>query len=103
MMKTIAALTLLVAYAAAESIELGAMPGLTTKPCWKSFSGYLDTPTNRSLFHFYHESTADSANKPVVMWLNGGPGCSSVSGMFTELGPYVVGADQNVSLNPYAW
>lgn len=23
--------------------------------------------------------------------------------MFTELGPYVVGKDQKVTLNPYAW
>lgn len=37
------------------------------------------------------------AGKPLVLWLTGGPGCSSLSGMFGELGPLVIGEDMHVS------
>ena len=43
-------------------------------------------PSDKNLFYWYHESTTDAASKPLVLWLNGGPGCSSLGGMFTELG-----------------
>ncbi|RHY70494.1 hypothetical protein DYB34_014111, partial [Aphanomyces astaci] len=39
----------------------------------------------------------------LVLWLNGGPGCSSLGGFFTELGPFVVQSDLSVKRNPYAW
>lgn len=45
------------------------------------------------LFYWYHEAVSNSSQKPLVLWLNGGPGCSSLGGMFTELGPFVVGMD----------
>jgi carboxypeptidase C (cathepsin A) len=35
--------------------------------------------------------------------MNGGPGCSSLAGMFSELGPFVVDEKQQITLNPYAW
>ena len=46
---------------------------------------------------------SDPEDKPLVLWLNGGPGCSSLGGMFTELGPFVLDADLNVTLNPYSF
>lgn len=49
------------------------------------------------------ESRNDPANDPVVLWLNGGPGCSSLTGLFMELGPSTV--DENIKLvsNEHAW
>ena len=39
------------------------------------------------------------------MWLNGGPGCSSLGGLITEHGPIVLSRNetQGVILNPYTW
>jgi carboxypeptidase C (cathepsin A) len=39
------------------------------------------------------------------MWFNGGPGCSSLLGVFQELGPYVIDSDNNPSQfrNPWSW
>ena len=91
--------------ALAQSHTITSLPRLTAKPCWKQSSGYLPTGTSREthLFYWFHEATAQAASKPVVLWLNGGPGCSSLGGMFTELGPLVVGMDGNVTFNPYSW
>ena len=89
---------------ASNSDLIEGLPGAPVAQCWKSFSGYLEVEAGKKkLFHWYHEATEDPASKPVVLWLNGGPGCSSLGGMFTELGPYVLDADMGMSLNPYSW
>lgn len=35
--------------------------------------------------------------------LQGGPGASSLFGMLTENGPYLVNATNGLNLNPYSW
>ena len=55
-------------------------------PDVKSYSGYLDTGNGRDLFFYFFESRSDPSNDPVLMWINGGPGCSSSLGLFMELG-----------------
>lgn len=45
----------------------------------------------------------DSMTKPLLLWLNGGPGSSSILGFLTELGPYLMNATGGLMENPYAW
>ena len=39
----------------------------------------------------------------MVLWLNGGPGCSSLTGLFLELGPATIDNKLNIVHNPYSW
>ncbi|RHY88374.1 hypothetical protein DYB35_008671, partial [Aphanomyces astaci] len=55
------------------------------------------------LFYWLVHSESDPRTDPLVLWLNGGPGCSSLAGLFTELGPFVVEGDLSVKRNKYAW
>jgi len=42
---------------------------------------------------------------PLVLWLNGGPGCSSLDGFFYENGPFKFGSGDSLSIvkNPFSW
>jgi vitellogenic carboxypeptidase-like protein len=39
----------------------------------------------------------------VVLWLQGGPGATSLYGLFTENGPLVVETNQTLSTRQYSW
>ncbi|KAB5557927.1 Alpha/Beta hydrolase protein [Coniochaeta sp. 2T2.1] len=70
----------------------------------KQYSGYLDDEANdKHLFYWFFESRNDPKNDPVVLWLNGGPGCSSLTGLFLELGPSSLDKKLNTVYNPHSW
>ncbi|KAJ4982160.1 hypothetical protein NE237_032997 [Protea cynaroides] len=60
----------------------------------------------RALFYWFYEASSQSEEKPLVLWLNGGPGCSSVGyGATQEIGPFIVDHTDGSGLkfNPYSW
>ena len=97
-------LLLLEAGAVLAGSRVRGLPGIQDDQlCFRHFSGYLPTKDQKQLFYWYHEAVRTPNEKPVVLWLNGGPGCSSLGGMFTELGPFVIDQNYNISLNPFSW
>uniref|UniRef100_A0A8D2KYT3 Carboxypeptidase n=1 Tax=Varanus komodoensis TaxID=61221 RepID=A0A8D2KYT3_VARKO len=80
------------------------LPGLPKQPAFKQFSGYLDVEKDKHLHYWFVEAQGNAADKPLVLWLNGGPGCSSVAGFLTEHGPFTVQPDgASLEYNDYAW
>ncbi|CAL9222747.1 unnamed protein product [Arabidopsis halleri] len=82
------------------------LPG-QPKVGFRQFAGYVDVDSEngRSLFYYYVEAVKEPDTKPLTLWLNGGPGCSSVGGgAFTELGPfYPTGDGRGLRLNSMSW
>jgi hypothetical protein len=52
------------------------------------YSGYLSSNSVKNFHYILNEADFDSDKKPLVLWLNGGPGCSSLEGWAKENGPY---------------
>ncbi|XP_038904507.1 serine carboxypeptidase-like 45 [Benincasa hispida] len=72
---------------------------------FQQFGGYItiDEIQHRSLFYYFVEAQSDPNSKPLVLWLNGGPGCSSLgAGAFVENGPFRPKGDVLI-LNEFSW
>ena len=88
-----------------DSDEVTEFPGFGPPPT-KQYSGYVTVlaKTNRRLHYIYVESAGDPDTDPLVVWLQGGPGCSSLMGYFSENGPLFVNDDgKTLRRNPSSW
>jgi hypothetical protein len=86
MIKTLAllSLTAAVAFASPEEDRVLTMPGWNDDKefPFRMYSGYLNVPgTTRNLHYMFVEAQSGPKDAPVVVWFNGGPGCSSMMGM----------------------
>ncbi|KAI4302316.1 hypothetical protein MLD38_038077 [Melastoma candidum] len=54
------------------------------------------------MFYFFFESRGNK-DDPVVIWLTGGPGCSSELAMFYENGPFLIADNMSLVWNEYGW
>lgn len=63
----------------------------------KNLAGYVPVDGgNTQLYVWLAESRNDPTSDPLIVWLNGGPGISSMVGMLMEVGPYRAHEDQGV-------
>ena len=66
-------------------------------------TGFLPIEKKGDIFFWWFESRNDPANDPLVLWMTGGPGCSSELALLFENGPYKVDEHLNLTINPYSW
>ena len=86
----------------------GSKPPSTSRLPSPTHAGYLDLANGRgSMYYMYYEAEQpdDPSLKttPVLLWLQGGPGCSSLFGAFYINGPYLINADLSLRPNPGRW
>ncbi|XP_057638412.1 probable serine carboxypeptidase CPVL isoform X2 [Chionomys nivalis] len=76
-------------------------PGMSLK----SYSGYItvNKTYNSNLFFWFFPAQVDHKSAPVVLWLQGGPGGSSMFGLFEEHGPYVITRNMTVLSRDFPW
>lgn len=74
----------------------------------ESYAGLLPISSKsnetRKLYFWFFPSENSKAGDEITIWLNGGPGCSSLKGLMTENGPFLwePGTFAPVK-NPYSW
>jgi carboxypeptidase C (cathepsin A) len=78
----------------------------------KSYSGYVHLPPDpeigqpypANMFFWFFESRKNPQNASLALWLNGGPGASSLISLASENGPCFVNEDSNsTTLNQWSW
>uniref|UniRef100_A0A8C0WMN8 Probable serine carboxypeptidase CPVL n=2 Tax=Castor canadensis TaxID=51338 RepID=A0A8C0WMN8_CASCN len=71
----------------------------------KSYAGYItvNKTYNSNLFFWFFPAQVKPEDAPVALWLQGGPGGSSMFGLFVENGPYLVTKNMTVHLRDFPW
>ncbi|KAE8797451.1 serine carboxypeptidase-like [Hordeum vulgare] len=63
----------------------------------------LPTTHDAKLFYFFFESRRHKKEEPVVIWLTGGPGCSSELALFYDNGPFHITDNMSLLWNEFGW
>ncbi|XP_052184116.1 serine carboxypeptidase-like [Diospyros lotus] len=68
-------------------------------------AGYYRLPHTKDarMFYFFFESRSNKFTDPVVIWLTGGPGCSSELALFYENGPFHLTKNLSLVWNDFGW
>ncbi|KAH7094560.1 Alpha/Beta hydrolase protein [Paraphoma chrysanthemicola] len=81
------------------------LPGAPEGPLLKMHAGHIevDAAHNSNLFFWHYQNRHIADRQRTVLWLNGGPGCSSMDGAMMEVGPYRVREGGNLEYNNGSW
>ena len=83
--------------------QIKALPGVNGVFPSKTYSGFVNVDDDTNLFYVLSESRNDPSEDPVVMYMNGGPGASSLAAFFGANGPLLYVDENEFMVNPYAW
>ena len=88
-------------YCSVESDAVKTIPDYSFRG--RLYSGYLDVSNVKKFHYMFNLAYEDPENKPLVLWLNGGPGCSSLDGWANEHGPMHLDEQGKFQMNEYTW
>jgi hypothetical protein len=92
------------AQASFEADRVSALPDMAVFDTYPVYSGYLEINDAKALHYMLIESQNAPATDPVVIWFNGGPGCSSMLGFAQEHGPYKLDSGTDYwTQNEFSW
>ncbi|KAH8041186.1 hypothetical protein HPB51_013846 [Rhipicephalus microplus] len=85
--------------------NLSRVGSLGAVPDFPSYSGFLtvNKQYGNNLFFWFFPAKENPEKAPVVLWLQGGPGGSSLFGLFVEHGPYLVAKGGVPELRDTTW
>ena len=102
----------------ANKTRVTSLPGMGPFPAaWNHYGGFVTVNKGTSYLYYYlaqyqgggggadtATTTAATNDKPLVVWLQGGPGCSGMLALFTESGPFFLRDDgATLDANPHPW
>ncbi|KKK14367.1 hypothetical protein P175DRAFT_0498927 [Aspergillus ochraceoroseus IBT 24754] len=81
------------------------LPGAPDGPLLKMHAGHIevDAQNNGHLFFWHYQNRHIANRQRTVIWLNGGPGCSSMDGALMEVGPYRLKDNETLVYNEGSW
>ena len=108
MLKLLAATaTMAISFVSAAPIEdqVYSIPGYPAFDNFGMYSGYVElSGTSKRIHYLFVESQRDKMNDPVLIWYNGGPGCSSMLAWAQEHGPFLQSdTSLNFTKNEHSW
>ncbi|XP_026660628.2 serine carboxypeptidase-like 17 [Phoenix dactylifera] len=94
-----------------SAITVSRLPGFRGALPFYLETGYatVDEVNDSQLFYYFIKSEGNPEEDPLLLWLSGGPGCSSFSALAFEIGPVQFeiaeynGSLPTLVLNPYSW
>ncbi|KAI3701682.1 hypothetical protein L6452_26936 [Arctium lappa] len=87
------------------------LPGFQGSLPFHLETGYVGVDENEDiqLFYYFIQSDSNPKDDPLILWITGGPGCSSISGLLYEIGPikfeevHYNGSLPSFILRPSSW
>jgi len=73
-----------------------------------NYAGFVEVGSHgANMFYWFtasnKDATASNQLTPFIIWINGGPGASSLTGLMVENGPYALNPDGSTYINKYSW